>query len=115
VSRGGGPHAAAAGDALGIACRRFVGVSRMGLIKAGQNANAGFMLAEALQGAFPRNVAVEVRACHSALRSARLTVNVIGSPINYANRSIGSPITSQSTDSTDFLGKGSHAFRQMLC
>ena len=33
----------------------------------------------------------------SALRSARLPVNVIGSPINYANRLIGSPITSLST------------------
>ena len=33
----------------------------------------------------------------SALRSARLPVNLIGSPINYANRLIGSPITSQST------------------
>ena len=31
------------------------------------------------------------------MRSARLPVNSIGSPINYANRSIGSPITSQST------------------
>ena len=37
------------------------------------------------------------RAGPSALRSARLPVNFIGSPINYANRSIGSPITSQST------------------
>ena len=38
-------------------------------------------------------------SCHvsSALRSARLPVNLIGSPINYANRLIGSPITSQST------------------
>ena len=34
---------------------------------------------------------------HSALRSARLPVNLIGSPIYYANRLIGSPITSQST------------------
>ena len=33
----------------------------------------------------------------SALRSARLPVNLIGSPINYVNRLIGSPITSQST------------------
>ena len=33
----------------------------------------------------------------SALRSARLPVNLIGSPINYANRLIGYPITSQST------------------
>ena len=33
----------------------------------------------------------------SALRSARLPVNLIGSPINYANRLIGSPISSQST------------------
>jgi hypothetical protein len=33
----------------------------------------------------------------SALRSARLPDNLIGSPINYANRLIGSPITSQST------------------
>ena len=32
-----------------------------------------------------------------ALRSVRLPVNLIGSPINYANRMIGSPITSQST------------------
>ena len=36
-------------------------------------------------------------AVRSALRSARLPVNSIGSPINYANRLIGSPITSQST------------------
>ena len=35
----------------------------------------------------------------SAVRSARLPVNLIGSPINYANRLIGSPITSQSTAS----------------
>jgi hypothetical protein len=34
----------------------------------------------------------------SALRSARLPVNLIGSPVNYANRLIGSPINSQSTD-----------------
>jgi hypothetical protein len=34
---------------------------------------------------------------NSALRSARLPVNLISSPINYANRLIGSPITSQST------------------
>jgi hypothetical protein len=33
----------------------------------------------------------------SALRSARFPVNLIGAPINYANRLIGSPITSQST------------------
>ena len=33
----------------------------------------------------------------SALRSARLPVNLIGSPISYANRLIGSSITSQST------------------
>ena len=32
-----------------------------------------------------------------ALLSARLPVNLIGSPINYANRLIGPPITSQST------------------
>jgi hypothetical protein len=32
----------------------------------------------------------------SALRSAPLPVNLIGSPTNYANRLIGSPITSQS-------------------
>jgi hypothetical protein len=32
-----------------------------------------------------------------ALRSARLPVNLIGSPIKYTNRLIGSPITSQST------------------
>ena len=31
------------------------------------------------------------------MRSARLPVNLIGSPINYANRLIGSPITSKST------------------
>ena len=31
----------------------------------------------------------------SDLRSARLPVNLIGSPVNYANRLIGSPITSQ--------------------
>ena len=37
----------------------------------------------------------------SALRSGRLPVNLIGSPINYANRSIGSPITSQSTAETN--------------
>ena len=36
---------------------------------------------------------------NSALRSARLPVNLIGSTINYANRSIGSPITSQSAGS----------------
>ena len=30
----------------------------------------------------------------SALRSARLPVNLIGSPINYANRLIGAPINS---------------------
>ena len=30
----------------------------------------------------------------SALRSARFPVNLIGSPISYANRLIGSPITS---------------------
>jgi hypothetical protein len=35
----------------------------------------------------------------SALRSARLPVSLIGSPINYANRLIGSPIT-QSPQST---------------
>ena len=35
--------------------------------------------------------------CSSAVRSARLPVNLIGSPINYANHLIGSPITSQST------------------
>jgi hypothetical protein len=33
----------------------------------------------------------------SALRSARLPLTLIGSPINYVNRLIGSPITSQST------------------
>ena len=33
----------------------------------------------------------------SALRSARLPVNLIGSSISYVNRLIGSPITSQST------------------
>ena len=32
-----------------------------------------------------------MRTC-SALRSGRLPVNLIGSPINYANRLIGSPI-----------------------
>ena len=37
------------------------------------------------------------RASASALRSARLPVNLIGSPIDCANRLIGSPITSQST------------------
>ena len=42
---------------------------------------------------------------HSAFRSARLPVNLIGSPINYANRLIGSPITSQSTARGN---KGSH-------
>ena len=36
----------------------------------------------------------------SALRSARLPVNLIGSPVNYANRLIGSPVNSQSTDSS---------------
>ena len=35
---------------------------------------------------------------YSALRSARLPVNLIGSLINYANRLISSPITSQSTE-----------------
>ena len=39
---------------------------------------------------------IESRAV-SALRSARLPVNLIGSPINYANRLIGSLIISQST------------------
>ena len=34
----------------------------------------------------------------SALRSARFPFNMIGSPMNHANRLIGSPITSQSTD-----------------
>jgi hypothetical protein len=33
----------------------------------------------------------------SALRSARVPVNLIGSPITYANRLISSPITSQSS------------------
>ena len=33
----------------------------------------------------------------SALRSARLPVILIGSPIDYANRLIGSPVNSQST------------------
>ena len=33
----------------------------------------------------------------SVLRSARLPVTLIGSPINYANCLIGTPITSQST------------------
>ena len=33
----------------------------------------------------------------SALRSARFPVNLIGSPINHANRLIGSSIISQST------------------
>ena len=33
----------------------------------------------------------------SALRSARIPVNLTGSPISYANRLFGSPITSQST------------------
>ena len=36
-------------------------------------------------------------AVSSALRSARLPVNLIGSPISYASRLIGSPITAQST------------------
>ena len=40
-------------------------------------------------------------AVSSALRSARLPVNLIGSPISYANRLIGSPITSQSTGCVD--------------
>ena len=40
-----------------------------------------------------RTVLVKVRA-PSALRSARLPVNLIGSPINYANRLIGSPVSS---------------------
>jgi hypothetical protein len=35
----------------------------------------------------------------SALPSVRFPVNLIGSPINCANRLIGSPITSQSTGS----------------
>lgn len=33
----------------------------------------------------------------SALRSARLPIKLIGFPINYANRLIGSPMTFQST------------------
>ena len=51
---------------------------------------------------------LRVTGLASALRSARLPVNLIGipinyanrligTPINYANRLIGSPITSQST------------------
>jgi hypothetical protein len=42
------------------------------------------------------------------LRSARLHVDVTGSPINYANRLIGSPITSQST------GQGATRGKQLL-
>ena len=37
----------------------------------------------------------------SALQSARLPVNLIGSSINYANRLIGPPINSQSTGQHD--------------
>jgi hypothetical protein len=44
----------------------------------------------------PEALKVRCPAC-SALRSARSPVNLIGCPINYANRLIGSPITSQST------------------
>ena len=42
---------------------------------------------------------------HGALRSARLPGNLIGSPINYANRLIGSPITSQSTGLTALISR----------
>ena len=45
----------------------------------------------------------------SAFRSARLPVNLIGSPINYANRLIGSPITSQSTGCAQACGQHSRA------
>ena len=48
-----------------------------------------------LQGALLSCRAITVP---SAMRSARLSFDLIGSPINYANRSILSPITSQSTD-----------------
>ena len=39
----------------------------------------------------------KIACATSASRSARLPVNLIGSPINYANLLIVSPITSQST------------------
>ncbi len=45
-------------------------------------------------------MALTFRDALSALRSARLPVNLIGYPINYVNRLIGSPITSQSTGRT---------------
>jgi syntaxin 5 len=51
-----------------------------------------------LTGGSPQGEAMVVT---SALRSARLPVNLIGSPISYANRLIGSPITSQSTGHDD--------------
>ena len=47
--------------------------------------------------AFRHSVATGDGSGVSALRTARLPVNLIGSPISYANRLIGSPITSQST------------------
>ena len=52
------------------------------------------------QTKFPLCTLAETPRCAllaSALRSARLPVNLIGSPVNYADRLIGSPITSQST------------------
>ena len=60
--------------------------------------------ASGLQLTLPAVVS-QVCANQCFVRSARLPVNLIGSPINYANRLIGSPITSQST--------GQRAFREM--
>jgi hypothetical protein len=51
-----------------------------------------------------------------ALRSARLSVNLIGSPTNYANRLIGSPITSKSTvqELREFRASGHRGFESNL-
>ena len=49
----------------------------------------------------------------SALRRARLPVNLNGSPINYANRLIGSPITSQSTARGS--ANSAAVWRNLLC
>ena len=49
----------------------------------------------------------------SALRSARLPVNLTGAPIKYANRLIGSPITPQSTDRARL--QASTGQRESLC
>ena len=41
-------------------CSRYQKVSRVHLVKAGQNFNAGALIADAVQGAFSRAAAVEV-------------------------------------------------------